>query len=119
MRVFEKRRRDPLTYLLNGARHREKVRGRSVNMATGDIYCIDVQGEYFCAYCLQKCVTGTQNKPEHNSISLDRIDPARHYVPGNVALACFECNRRKSWLSAEQLKQFSLVIADVAQAAAS
>lgn len=44
---------------------------------------------------------------ERNSPTLDRIDPERGYVPGNVWVVSFEANRAKNNLSVEQLEMLA------------
>lgn len=52
---------------------------------------------------------GTQTDKD-NSPSLDRIDPTKGYVPGNVQVVSFLANRAKSNLSDAQLRTFCTAI---------
>jgi len=47
------------------------------------------------------------NGRQPNSPSLDRIDPTKGYVPGNVIIVSMLANQMKSNATPEQLKQFS------------
>ena len=48
----------------------------------------------------------SMNGLQYNSPSLDRIDPTKGYIPGNVMMMSDIANRMKSNATPEQLKQF-------------
>ena len=50
---------------------------------------------------------GVSGKQQPNSPSLDRIDPTKGYIPGNVMIMSTLANKMKSDATPEQLKQFS------------
>lgn len=50
------------------------------------------------------CQRGNGNKPLPNSPSMDRIDPERGYVKGNVKIISFRANQIKSNASPSELK---------------
>ena len=45
--------------------------------------------------------------PHNDSPSLDRINPKRGYVEGNVALICFRCNKIKSDATQRELRMIA------------
>ena len=49
----------------------------------------------------------SMNGLQYNSPSLDRIDPTKGYIPGNVMIMSTLANRMKQNATFEQLKQFS------------
>jgi UDP-N-acetylenolpyruvoylglucosamine reductase len=52
-------------------------------------------------------VPGNKKGPLPNAPSLDRIDSARGYVPGNVQVVSHKANTMKSNASTEELIAFS------------
>lgn len=51
---------------------------------------------------------GTMRRP-----SLDRIDPAIGYVPGNIVVVCFQCNSRKKDMTVGDLRSLANAIEQV------
>jgi 5-methylcytosine-specific restriction endonuclease McrA len=59
--------------------------------------------KYACVYCGTALQPGVRALVGHRP-TLDRLRPAMGYVAGNVVLACWRCNRRKSDWSLEELE---------------
>jgi hypothetical protein len=86
--------------LLRGAKQRAKKRGIEFSIAIGDMTVPE-----FCPCCGRRIVaTDTLGLARHESPSLDRIDPDKGYVPGNVSIICWRCNHLKSDATAEELR---------------
>jgi hypothetical protein len=60
----------------------------------------------FCAYC-GKLLRSAEAHHAADSATLDRIECAKGYVPGNVVLACWRCNTLKNDASIEELEQLA------------
>jgi hypothetical protein len=60
-----------------------------------------------CSCCARPFRMGPKdgNGPCTDSPSLDRLDPSAGYVPGNVSLICFRCNRLKCDATADELRR--------------
>jgi hypothetical protein len=50
---------------------------------------------------------GGNSVPRRDSPTLDRIDPLCGYVPGNLWIVCFDCNRRMAENTAEELEELA------------
>lgn len=50
-----------------------------------------------CKYCNKICkiYPDDESPREHDTATLDRVNPLLGYDQGNVVLACFRCNQRK------------------------
>lgn len=60
-----------------------------------------------CHYSGEKMIFGWVNgKPHHNSISLDKLDPAKGYVQGNVVWCGYLVNTMKQNMTEEQFYTF-------------
>lgn len=92
---------NPLVYLFSKARRRAIKRGLSFTLTKENFPPADC-----CQKCKQKLVYGGGRGvgPERNSASLDRILNDRGYDPPNCQWLCFDCNRRKSDLTKEDLQ---------------
>lgn len=97
----EYRRANPEQLLLSWSRQRSKKAGIEFSITEADIFIpvrcpllgIDIK--------VNDLVIGP------GSPTLDRIDPSRGYVPGNVQVISHQSNRAKSNLSAGQLELFA------------
>lgn len=94
--TFEKK----LISLLNSARSRAKKKGIEFTITCADFVAI--------THCpilkvlLDFSVEGKNAK--YNSPSIDRIDPSKGYVPGNVWIISYRANRIKSDATIEELE---------------
>jgi hypothetical protein len=82
-------KRDPKKYLWSVAKQRAKLLGKEFTITPEDIICT--------GYCP---VTGVKLDLETNklntSMSLDRVDNSKGYIPGNVVVVSRWANLRKS-----------------------
>ena len=103
----EYRRRLPTAHRLwLGAKHRATARGTEFTIAAEDV----TAGE-FCPCCGVRLQQG-EGRVTPLSASLDRIDNAKGYVPGNVWVICYRCNQIKSVSTPYDLRR----IADAVEA---
>ena len=66
---------------------------------------IDMQNKSdTCPCCFEPFDFNLNGKNPH-SPSVDRVIPELGYVPGNVEMICYECNRRKNSSSIEQIER--------------
>jgi len=91
-----KYRANPLKYLIYAAKARSEKFGFDFNLTETSLVMPDV-----CPVFKTPFVVGDRNLAP----SLDRIDPKRGYVEGNVAIISFRANRLKMNASLEELKQ--------------
>ena len=104
-------KRPPLTekhriaqYLLASSRSNAGVKGQEHTICREDIVVPDV----FPVYGTElKRNTGCR---EDNSYSIDRIDPTKGYIPGNVVVISWRANRRKADLTTEEIRAFFAII---------
>lgn len=86
--------------LLNAARSRAKARNLEFDIDVTDIVIPDV-----CPLLgIPVFVNEGKAKPKPNSPSLDRIDPLKGYVKGNVWVISLKANTMKSNATLEELK---------------
>jgi len=88
----------PSWKLVESARGRAKVMGIKFNLTEADV----VIPEY-CPILGIKLKRGRGGGPTPNSPSLDRIDPTKGYVKGNVWVISHRANRIKNNATAEEL----------------
>jgi len=86
--------------LLGGARKRAKLFGIPLEIGLSDIVIPER-----CPVLGIALVRG--DRPTPASPSLDRIDPRRGYVPGNVQVISTRANRMKSDASLAELRLFA------------
>ncbi len=88
-----------ITSMLSAARQRAKLKGLEFSIETDDINIPDV-----CPILGIK-LDITAKKPSDNLPSLDRIDPAKGYVKGNVWVISWKANELKTNNTLETLRQ--------------
>lgn len=97
---------NPKKRMLNTARRRAKIKGLEFNIEEDDL----VIPEY-CPYLnIKMKSTSSRGESKKTVLSLDRIDPAKGYIKGNVEVISWQANTMKSDASREELLQFAKVI---------
>ena len=98
---------DPRRDLVRWARRRAQERGIE--------FSIDVEDVYIPRYCPVLGIPLVPGKGRHtdSSPSLDRIDPSKGYVPGNVQIISNRANRIKNDASIAELQQIIRYMAGV------
>ncbi len=91
--------KDPVQSLLYDARRRAKWRGELCDLEPADLRI----PERCPLLGIQIFVAG--GKPTDNSPSVDRIDPDRGYVKGNVWVVSWRANRIKNDATLDELRQ--------------
>ena len=91
-----KYRANPLKYLIYAAKARAEKLGLDFNLSEANTRMPDV-----CPAFKKPFVVGDRNLAP----SIDRIDPRKGYVVGNVAIISFRANRLKMNASLAELKQ--------------
>jgi len=92
---------DPRNLLLAGARTRAKELGLEFNLTKEDLQVPDV-----CPALGIPLVPG-RTKLHANSPSLDRIDPAKGYISGNVMVISWRANTLKNNANADELRKIA------------
>jgi hypothetical protein len=87
------KRKDPLRYLLNHAKKRAEPKGVPFALTPEDVTMPEVCPVFGTAWEWGVGVKGWRNM---RAPSLDRIDPALGYVPGNVVVISMRANHLKS-----------------------
>lgn len=95
-REAERRRADPAHFIYVSAKARAKRKGVIFTIEESDIATCSAA----CPIC-GIAMAVSDFRWAGNSYTLDRIDPLRGYVPGNVAVICFNCNAVKNNGTAE------------------
>ena len=89
--------------LLNAARARARAKNIPFDIDVSDIVIPSV-----CPLLeIPVFVNEGKGKPRPNSPSLDRIDPSKGYVKGNVWVICLKANTIKSNATIEELKMLT------------
>ena len=93
-------------HLWQSAKTRAKRSGIEFSIAKSDIII-----PKYCPYLGTKLtkIHGKGRNIKTNS-SLDRIDPSKGYIPGNVEVVSFQANRMKADASTEELLIFANAI---------
>ena len=97
--------------LVNSARHRAKDRNLPFDIDLGYVRSMVGENAELASHCPVlgipfdwSCLRNNGSKPVSNSPSLDRIDPERGYVKGNVWIISFRANTIKNNATHEELK---------------
>ena len=95
-----------------GRNHRQRARHHGVQYVSVEVRAIYERDAWRCQICNRKCkpayiVNKSDGRPHPRSPTLDHIrsmaDGGNH-EPGNLQLACFECNTKKGAASRGQLR---------------
>ena len=87
-----------------GIKHRSKKKGIPFDMTKQNL--IDMQNESdTCPCCYEPFDFNFTGPHDPHSPSVDRLIPELGYVPGNIKMICYACNRRKNTSSIKQLEQ--------------
>jgi hypothetical protein len=92
------RERHPERFLLSSAKQRARQKGLPFSLTEKDIKI----GKR-CPALNITYKTGVGKRPIESSPTLDRINPKRGYVPGNVVVISLMANRIKSSANARQI----------------
>lgn len=107
----EDRAANPERGMLYAARTRAKRKGIPFTLTLEDIFIPER-----CPLCGVKLTRNTGKRgPGNASPALDRSDPGKGYVPGNILVICHACNRRKDDMTGEQHIEFGRQIIEVYQ----
>lgn len=98
----QKRRENYEWYIWNSLRSRSKRRGLEFNLEVSDI----VIPEY-CPYLKQPITRLVGEGRSDWNPSVDRVDPNKGYVKGNIEVMSDKANRMKNNASAEELVLFA------------
>lgn len=90
-------------YIHTQLRNRAKRRGIEFDLDVEDIVLPDLCPVLGVAMSLG---TGSGKRSWH-SYSVDRIDPSKGYVKGNIQIVCMRANVMKNDASVEELQQFA------------
>lgn len=98
-REWESRNRDYV--LWNAARQRAKKHGIEFTISKEDIYIPE-----FCPILGIKINVTERGRMRPDAPSLDKFDPAKGYIPGNVWVISWRANRMKCDASPSELRSF-------------
>lgn len=93
---------DPRRGMLDRARRRAKLAGVPFAITRADLVIPER-----CPVLGIELVRCSLQQPADNSPSLDRIDPAKGYVPGNIQVISQKANRMKSNATTDELRLFA------------
>lgn len=91
--------------MLSNAKHRARDRGLPFDLTVADI-----QIPATCPVLDIPLIKG-KGRPTANSPSLDRIDPTKGYIPGNVMVISYRANTIKQDATAEELERVTAYVA--------
>jgi hypothetical protein len=95
-------KRDKRAVLLSIARDRSRLLGFSCDLETTDIQIPEK-----CPYLGIPLTDGRLDGKQKSSMSIDRIDPTKGYVKGNVQIISWLANRMKTDATVEELVKFA------------
>lgn len=107
------RQHNPVKYLLYGARYRARKRGLPFDITEQDVETPDVCPVLGVVLDYWSRV-GQCDKTPSNRASLDRLDPQKGYVKGNVRVVSYRANQLKSNMT---LEECTLLLADLTRTA--
>lgn len=106
-RMEERYKKNPIPQMLSNSRIRAKNKNIPYNIATKDINDIWPKDNK-CPVLNINFEMGYKNKKtKSHAPSLDRIEPKKGYVKGNILVVCDIVNRLKSDASIEDLRKIS------------
>ena len=94
-----KRKQIPEKFLWQEAKKRAKQKGLEFNIEIEDIKIPKL-----CSYLNIPLWVSDEN-PSDNSPSIDRIDPSKGYIPGNICVCSFRANTIKRDASLHEIEQ--------------
>jgi hypothetical protein len=109
-----KKQNDPLKYMLYNAKQRAKQKGLEFNLEVTDL----VKNTHCPIFGIELVYGGTGKTEKgygafENAASLDRIDPTKGYIKGNVVIVCWEANRAKAYLSIDKIMKLAKFYSDM------
>lgn len=90
----------PEGVMWHAASYRARKQGVPFTISIDDIRIPD-----HCPVC-ERLFRSGKNVPALTAASLDKIEPANGYVPGNILVVCRECNLRKRDLSLSEWRRY-------------
>ena len=103
-RIYARRRRDPMVFILRSAKHRSKKTGLEFNLTIEDVPVPTHCPVLGAPLARSKMGDGNGRTGKDFSPSLDRIDNTKGYVRGNVIVVSLRANRLKSDATVEELE---------------
>ena len=101
----QKRARNPLVYMAINKRAECKKRGIECSITKDDLEYV----EHCPALGIKLVYPGRggtgRGHVRHDSATIDRIDPSKGYVPGNVQIISMKANSIKSFATAEEVQR--------------
>lgn len=94
------RQRNPIQSLLSVTKARCKRKQIEFNLAVKDIV-----KPLYCPVFGIELMYSVNTKQQYNSASLDRINPTKGYVSGNVIVVSWRANQLKQDASLDEMKQ--------------
>lgn len=95
----ERRKSDPIGYIINQARYRAKLQNKEFSIKKEELvvptHCPIMGIPLFF----------TEGKRGPNSFSIDRVDNTKGYITGNVRVISFLANSRKGDMTIEQIEK--------------
>jgi hypothetical protein len=68
---------------------------RVFSLSKDETWLLSQQSCHYCGIEPSNVMKGTHGRPDMNWSGLDRMDPTKGYIQGNVVPACWPCNRAK------------------------
>lgn len=88
------------------------TRGLMFDLRIGHLFRMFYEQNGMCAISgIPMTVASEGSKTHPHNVSIDRIDSARGYVPGNVHLVCYQVNIMKMEMTVDQLRYWCAHIA--------
>jgi hypothetical protein len=102
VKIRKMRAKNPAAVLFHGVRSRARTRGIEFTIVQADVVIPEN-----CPCCSRKLQMRTgefKQGASPESPSLDRFDPSKGYVPGNVEVICWRCNELKRNATPQELR---------------
>jgi hypothetical protein len=102
------RQDDPITYLLYAAKNRAKQKGIPFSITASDLVAHTHCPVFGFPLVYGETGTGARGYGvKDNAATIDRIDGAKGYVPGNVNIISWKANRTKAFLTPTEIQQLA------------
>jgi len=97
------RKEQPAKAMLARAKERAKERQRPCTIVLKDIQLLLQNMVCAIPFC-QKPLIRNPSRVFMNSPTIDEVRCGEGYIPGNIALICFQCNKRKNDFTLQELE---------------
>ena len=113
LQQFKQRERDKKRTLYAAAKHRAKRKGLDFDIDISDLPDIPDRCPFLGSPLIKQRSGRDADYPLADAPSIDRIDPAKGYIKGNVHIVSYRANRAKANLTIDEMRMLVSRWADI------